>query len=91
MIRSRFLAPATIGDGPEAVGHYSQATPWNDDMSYIQTLDRVTSSGKWQCPVITQGYTSIPGPHFALRAAGGEDAQQQCLIESLKPFTNTPL
>ena len=62
MIRSRFIAPATIADGPEAVGHYSQATPWNDD---------------GQCPVITQGYTSIPGAHFVLRAGGGEDAQQQ--------------
>ena len=53
MIRIRFLAPTTIADGPEAVGHYSQATPWNDDMSYIQTQDRVTNSGKWQYPVIT--------------------------------------
>ena len=86
MIRSRFLAPATIADGPEAVGHYSQATPWNDDMSYIQTLDRVTNSGKWQCPVITQGYTSIPGPHFLLRAGGREDAQQQCLIHGVVHF-----
>ena len=86
MIRSRFIAPATIADGPEAVGHYSQATPWNDDMSCIQTLDRVTNSGKWMCPVITQGYTSIPGPHFVLRAGGGEDAQQQCLIHGVVHF-----
>ena len=35
MIHSRFIAPATIADGPEAVGHYSQATPWNDDASFI--------------------------------------------------------
>ena len=39
MIHCRFLAPATIADGPEAVGHYSQATPWNDDASFIQTLE----------------------------------------------------
>ena len=39
MIFSRFLAPVTIADGPEAVGHYSQATPWNDDASFIQTLE----------------------------------------------------
>ena len=71
MIRSRFIAPATIADGPEAVGHYSQATPWNDD---------------GQCPVITQGYTSIPGAHFVLRAGGGEDAQQQCLIHGVVHF-----
>ena len=86
MIRTRFIAPATIADGPEAVGHYSQATPWNDDVSYIQTLDRVTNSAKWQCPVITQGYTSIPGVHFVLRAGGGENAQQQCLIHGVVHF-----
>ena len=83
MIRSRFLAPATIADGPDAVGHYSQAAPWNDDASFIQTLDRVTNSAKWQSPVITQdytGYTSIPGVHFVLKAGGGDEAQQQCLI-----------
>ena len=80
MIFSRFLAPATIADGPEAVGHYSQATPWNDDTSFIQTLDRVTNSAKWQCPVITQGYTSIPGTHFVLKSGGGDEALQQCLI-----------
>ena len=39
MIFSRVLAPVTIADGPEAVGHYSQATPWNDDASFIQTLE----------------------------------------------------
>ena len=44
MIFSRSLAPATIADGPEAVGYYSQATPWNDDTSFIKTLDRVTNS-----------------------------------------------
>ena len=37
-------------------------------------------------PVITQGYTSIPGPHFVLRAGGGEDAQQQCLIHGVVHF-----
>ena len=35
------------------------------------------------CPV---GYTSIPGPHFVLRAGGGEDAQQQCLIHGVVHF-----
>ena len=80
VIFSHFLAPATLADGPEAVGHYSQATPWNDDASFIQTLDRVTNSAKWQCPVITQGYASIPGTHFVLKSGGGDEAQQQCLI-----------
>ena len=66
MIRSRFIAPATIADGPEAVGHYSQATPWNDDMSCIQTLDRVTNSGKMDVP---GDYTGLhQHPRTALRA-----------------------
>ena len=71
MIHSRFSAPATLADGPDAVGHYSQATPWNDDASFIQTLDRMTNSAKWQCPVITQGYTSIPGTHFVSSPEAG--------------------
>ena len=86
MIFPRFIAPATIADGPEAVGHYSQATPWNDDTSFIQTLDRVTNSAKWQCPVITQGYTGIPGTHFVLKSGGGDEAQQQCLIHGVVHF-----
>ena len=86
MIRSRFIAPATIADGPEAVGHYSQATSWKDDASFIQILDRVTNSAKWQCPVITQGYTSIPGSHFVLRAGGGGEAQQQCMVHGVVHF-----
>ena len=85
-IFSRFLAPATFADGPEAVGRYSQATPWNDDISFIQTLDRVTNSAKWQYPVITQGYTSIPGTHFVFKSGGGDEAQQQCLILGVVHF-----
>ena len=38
MIHSRFIAPATKVDGPQAVGHDSQATPWNDDDS-VQKLE----------------------------------------------------
>ena len=55
-------------------------------MSFIQTLDRVTNSGKWQCPGISLGFTNIPGPYFVLRAGGGEDAQQQCLIHGVVHF-----
>ena len=86
MIFSRFIAPATIADSAEAVGHYSQATPWNDDASFIQTLDRVTNSAKWQCPVITQDYTSIAGTQFVLKSGGGDEAQQQCLIHGVVHF-----
>ena len=86
MIRSRFLAPAAKADGPDAVGHYSQATPWNDDASFIQTLDRMTNSAKWQSPVITQGYTSIPGVHFVFKVGGGDEAQQHCLIHGVVHF-----
>ena len=86
IIFSHFLAPATLADGPEAVGHYSQATPWNDDASFIQTLDRVTNSAKWQCPVMTQDYTSKPGTHFVLKSGGGDEAQQQCLIHGVVHF-----
>ena len=80
MIRSRFLAPAAKADGPDAVGHYSQATPWNDDASFIQTLDRMTNSAKWQSPVITQGYTSIPGVHFVFKVGGGDEAQERSQV-----------
>ena len=68
------------------MGHYSQATPWNDDASFTQILDRVTNSAKWPCPVISQGYASIPGTHF-LKAAGGEEAQQQCVIHGVVHFS----
>ena len=47
---------------------------------------RVTNSAKWQCPVITQGYTSIPGTHFVLKSGGGDEAQQQCLIHGVVHF-----
>ncbi|CAE7228000.1 DDHD2 [Symbiodinium sp. CCMP2592] len=86
IIQSRFLAPATLADGPEAVGHYSQATPWSDDMSFVQILDRVTNSAKWACPIITHGFASVPGQHFVLKSGGGEDAQQQCLIHGVVHF-----
>ncbi|CAE7248625.1 Nek1, partial [Symbiodinium sp. CCMP2456] len=36
IINSRYLAPATIADGPTAVGHYSQATNWTDNESQLQ-------------------------------------------------------
>ena len=60
IISSRYLAPATIADGPTAVGHYSQATNWTDNESQLQVLDRVVASGKWQCPAIFQGMVSTP-------------------------------
>ena len=47
---------------------------------------RVTNSAKWQCPVITQGYTSIPGTHVVLKSGGGDEAQQQCLIHGVVHF-----
>ena len=83
IMQSQFLAPATLADGPEAVGHYSQATPWSDDMSFVQILDRVTNSAKWACPIITHGYASVPGQHFVLKSGGGLEAQQQCLIHGV--------
>ncbi|CAE7593605.1 unnamed protein product, partial [Symbiodinium sp. CCMP2456] len=54
-----------------------QATTWNDDSSFIQTLDRVTNSAKWQCPVITHGYTSIPGrPLFQVPLTHAQQIQR---------------
>ena len=46
----------------------------------------MTNSAKWQCPVITQAYTSIPGTHFVLKSGGGDEAQQQCLIHGMVHF-----
>ena len=63
-----------------------ESTPWNDDTSFIQTLERVTNSAKWQRQVITQGYTSIPGTHFVLKSGGGDEAHQQCLIHGVVHF-----
>ncbi|CAE7831163.1 unnamed protein product, partial [Symbiodinium necroappetens] len=37
-MNSRYLAPATIADGPSAVGHYSQATNWTDNESQLMVL-----------------------------------------------------
>ena len=59
-MNSRYLAPATIADGPSAVGHYSQATNWTDNESQLMVLDRVVAAGKWQCPAIFQGMVSTP-------------------------------
>ncbi|CAE7275900.1 hypothetical protein AK812_SmicGene29690 [Symbiodinium microadriaticum] len=38
IMNSRYLAPATIADGPSAVGHYSQATNWTDNESQLLVL-----------------------------------------------------
>ena len=55
IMNSCYLAPATLADGPGAVGHYSQATNWSDQGSLQQIFDRVVQSGKWQCPVMIHG------------------------------------
>ena len=56
IMNSCYLAPATLADGPGAVGHYSEATNWSDEGSLQQIFDRVVQSGKWQCPVMIHGF-----------------------------------
>ena len=43
IMNSCYLAPATLADGPGAVGHYSQATNWSDEGSLQQIFDSVYS------------------------------------------------
>ena len=86
IMNSRYLAPATLADGPSAVGHYSQATNWTDNESQLMVLDRVVASGKWQCPAIFQGMVSTPSSHCVLDSGGGQDAQQACMIHAAVHF-----
>ena len=46
MLNSRYLAPATLADGPGAVGRDSQATNWGDDASQLLMLGRVVGLGQ---------------------------------------------
>ena len=82
ILTSRYLAPASVADGMEAVGHYCQATPWPDNASQLQALDKVVGSGKFGCPGIVMGYASLPGPHYVLKSGGGLEAQQACLLHA---------
>ena len=67
IMNSCYLAPATLADGPGAVGHYSQATNWSDQGSLQQIFDRVVQSGKWQCPVMIHGFVMTPAAHCVLK------------------------
>ena len=67
-MNSCYLAPATLADGPGAVGHYSQATNWSDAGSLQQIFDRVVQSGKWQCPVMVHGFVMTPAAHCVLES-----------------------
>ena len=81
-MNSCYLAPATLADGPGAVGHYSQATNWSDQGSLQQIFDRVVQSGKWQCPVMIHGFVMTPAAHCILESGGGQEAQQACMIHA---------
>ena len=82
IMNSCYLAPATLADGPGAVGHYSQATNWSDQGSLQQIFDRVVQSGKWQCPVMIHGFVMTPAAHCVLESGGGQEAQQACMIHA---------
>ena len=82
IMNSCYLAPATLADGPGAVGHYSQATNWSDPGSLQQIFDRVVQSGKWQCPVMIHGFVMTPAAHCVLESGGGQEAQQACMIHA---------
>ena len=77
-MNSCYLAPATLADGPGAVGHYSQATNLSDEGSF----DRVVQSGKWQCPVMIHGFVMTPAARCVLESGGGQEAQQACMIHA---------
>ena len=80
ILSTRYLAPATLADGPGAVGFYAQAALWNDRQSLIQTLDRALRSGKWCQPIIFAGSCTVPHQHTTMRSGGGAEAQQNCTL-----------
>ena len=80
ILSTRYLAPATLADGPSAVGFYAQAALWSDNQSKLQTLDRALRSGMWCQPVIFAGSCSVPHQHITLRSGGGAEAQQGCTL-----------
>ena len=80
ILSTKYLAPATLADGPGAVGFYAQAALWNDHQSLLQTLDRALRSGKWCQPVIFTGSCSVPNQHITMRSGGGAEAQQGCTL-----------
>ena len=87
IMNSCYLAPATLADGPGAVGHYSQATNWSDEGSLQQIFDRVVQSGKWQCPVMIHGLVMTPFSPLRLgirRGAGSAASLQDSCCSSLQ-------
>ena len=73
-MNSCYLDPATLADGPGAVGHYSQAASWSDEGSLQSCAIRqvaMSGHGSWirhdtscpLCPEVRRGTGSAASLH----------------------------
>ena len=80
IVRHRFVVPATLADGNDAVGHYRQGTLWSDAESLTSLRDRAAMSGKWKQPLIILGECLVADTHYTMKSGGGLDAQNRSQV-----------